>query len=83
MKDYGKTDIIEKTYYELIIEFFDWIYAHLDIVKEDTHIEELNKSFEEVTKYPLVNLEYNEGKGKKENGYLKYFSFNNFVDWDI
>lgn len=80
VKDNGKGYIIEKTYYELIVEFFDWIYAHLDLVKESTDFVELNKSFKKVTKYPLVNLEYDEGKGKKENGYLKYFSFNDFVD---
>lgn len=66
-------DLLESTFIEEFIHFYEWLYEHLEILKKDEKFIKMNEAFKSVTKYPLINLEFNEGNGEKIYGYLKYF----------
>ena len=67
--------LLDKTMLELIQDLYEWLYGHLDLLKKNEYFIKMNNHFDSVVKYPLVNLEYEEGNGKKVFGYLKYYGF--------
>ena len=62
------------TILEVFQELYEWLYDHLDLLKDSENFVKMNNLFKSVVKYPLVNLEYGEGKGEKVFGYFKYYS---------
>lgn len=67
--------LFNRTILEVFQELYEWLYEHLDLLKDSENFVKMNNLFKSVVKYPLVNLEYGEGKGEKVFGYFKYYSF--------
>lgn len=78
---FNKGSLFNRTMLEVFQELYEWLYDHLDLLNDNEYFVKKNNLFKSVVKYPLVNLEYGDGKGEKVFGYLKYYGFKNEAEF--